>query len=355
MVLDVAHRRARRGGGADGRAARDPGADARRDLRRLRGRRGHRLPPASRRLADRQGPASGRSGTTSAGRRRPGSRADAAALRDRPARGGAARAQPPAHRRHRARGRSRDRPAVAGRGAWRPLRRLARRAWRSASSRRRRPGTCSSSRPTRRRASASSSRKGVAEAKPQHWAQMQVYMHLTGLTRAMYLAVCKDTDDLHVERVRADRDAAERLLAKAARVIHAARPPARISEDPAWFECRFCDHHDVCHGDAAAAVTCRSCLHATPVEGGWHCARWDQVLDLRRSGRAARGTCSSPTWCPARSSTPATIMSSTAWATAPPGSTTPGRRRWHADAPPLPAGRHRRDLRLLRREQPAIR
>lgn len=120
--------------------------------------------------------------------------------------------------------------------------------------------------------------KGVAEAKPQHWAQMQVYMHLTGLARAMYLAVCKDTDDLHVERVHADGDAAERLLAKAARVIHAARPPARISEDPTWFECRFCDHHAVCHGGRTATHTCRSCLHSTPVEGGWHCARHDRML-----------------------------------------------------------------------------
>jgi hypothetical protein len=35
----------------------------------------------------------------------------------------------------------------------------------------------------------------------------------------------------------------------------------RISEDPAWFECRFCDHHDLCHGDAAAEVTCgRACI-----------------------------------------------------------------------------------------------
>ena len=122
--------------------------------------------------------------------------------------------------------------------------------------------------------------KGVATAKPQHWAQMQIYMHLTGLTRAMYVAVCKDTDDLHVERVRADSDAAERLLAKAGRIIHAARPPARISEDPSWFECRFCDHHGRCHGEAAAAVSCRTCLHATPVEGGWTCARLDQGLDL---------------------------------------------------------------------------
>jgi hypothetical protein len=120
--------------------------------------------------------------------------------------------------------------------------------------------------------------KGVADAKPQHWAQMQIYMHLTGLTRAMYVAVCKDTDDLHIERVRADGDAAERLLAKAGRVIHAPRPPARISEDPAWFECRFCDHHDLCHGEAAAASNCRSCLHSTPVEGGWHCVRNDWML-----------------------------------------------------------------------------
>ncbi|MBL4557300.1 MAG: hypothetical protein JKP98_09850 [Rhodobacteraceae bacterium] len=35
--------------------------------------------------------------------------------------------------------------------------------------------------------------KGVANAKPQHAAQMQIYMHLTGITRALYVAVCKDT------------------------------------------------------------------------------------------------------------------------------------------------------------------
>ena len=131
--------------------------------------------------------------------------------------------------------------------------------------------------------------KGVAGAKPQHWAQMQIYMHLTGLTRALYVAVCKDTDDLHIERVRADNDAAERLLAKAGRVIYAPRPPACISEDPTWFECRFCDHHDLCHGEAAAAVTCRSCLHAAPVAGGWQCARWDQTLgDQEQRAACAR-------------------------------------------------------------------
>ncbi|MCL7405925.1 hypothetical protein MWN63_08020 [Paradonghicola geojensis] len=120
--------------------------------------------------------------------------------------------------------------------------------------------------------------KGVALAKPQHCAQMQIYMHLTGITRALYVAVCKDTDALHIERIEADSAMAERLLDKAGRVIFAQHPPARISEDPAWFECRFCDHNAVCHEGGGAATTCRSCLHATPVEGGWHCARHDRML-----------------------------------------------------------------------------
>lgn len=140
--------------------------------------------------------------------------------------------------------------------------------------------------------------KGVVLAKPQHAAQMQIYMHLTGITRALYVAVCKDTDALHVERIEAERAMAERLLEKAGRIIFAQHPPARISEDPAWFECRFCDHHAACHEGGGPAVTCRSCLHATPVgalpeevdtgsssgsatskdDGGWHCARHDRML-----------------------------------------------------------------------------
>jgi hypothetical protein len=120
--------------------------------------------------------------------------------------------------------------------------------------------------------------KGVVQAKPQHAAQMQIYMNLTGITRALYVAVCKDTDALHIERIEADSAMAERLLDKAGRVIFAQHPPTRISEDPAWFECRFCDHHAVCHEGGGAPVTCRSCLHSTPIEGGWHCARHHRML-----------------------------------------------------------------------------
>nr|CAM75774.1 conserved hypothetical protein [Magnetospirillum gryphiswaldense MSR-1] len=105
------------------------------------------------------------------------------------------------------------------------------------------------------------------------------------LTRAMYVAVCKDTDEIYVERIPADRAVGETLVAIAGRVINAARPPERLSADPAWWQCRWCEHHPLCHEAGAAERNCRTCLHSTPVEGGWHCARHDRGLssaDQRR-------------------------------------------------------------------------
>ncbi len=120
--------------------------------------------------------------------------------------------------------------------------------------------------------------KKVRESKPQHFAQMQIYMHLMGMNRAMYLAVNKDTDDLYVQRVEADVAYTEQLLEKARRIIFAPTPLPRISEEPSWYQCRLCDHADVCHGTRAAEVNCRTCLHSSPGEGGWHCDRHQKPL-----------------------------------------------------------------------------
>ena len=120
--------------------------------------------------------------------------------------------------------------------------------------------------------------KKVRESKPQHFAQMQIYMNLMGMNRAMYLAVNKDTDDLYVQRVEADVAYTEQLLEKARRIIFAPTPLPRISEEPSWYQCRLCDHADVCHGTRAAEVNCRTCLHSSPVEGGWHCDRHQKPL-----------------------------------------------------------------------------
>ena len=137
---------------------------------------------------------------------------------------------------------------------------------------------------------------GVTKAKPDHWAQMQCYMAWTGMTRALYCAVCKDDDRLHLERIDFDQAAAEQLFAKAQRIIDAAEPPARISERADWYQCKLCDHHAACHGTAVALPTCRSCAHVTPIaDGEWHCARHNQRLSVAEQ----KSACQSHRYIPA--------------------------------------------------------
>jgi hypothetical protein len=123
---------------------------------------------------------------------------------------------------------------------------------------------------------------GVKVAKPEHYAQAMSYMHLSGMTRALYLAVNKDTDELHSERIRYDAKEAEALMERAYRVITAQSPPERIETREDRFPCRFCDAKDICFGTTAPqpalpvpALSCRQCCHATPLVdstgGAWRC------------------------------------------------------------------------------------
>jgi hypothetical protein len=120
-------------------------------------------------------------------------------------------------------------------------------------------------------------KSGVQEAKPAHYAQMQLYMELTGLTRALYMAHNKDTDELYTERLHHDPLYNARLLARLQRTIDSARPPARLHENPeskmAW-GCKYCPAQGLCHGGEWAERNCRTCLHSTPIDGGtWWCER----------------------------------------------------------------------------------
>ena len=132
--------------------------------------------------------------------------------------------------------------------------------------------------------------KGVKEAKPEHFAQMQVYMLNMQLTRALYVAVCKDDDRLHMERIEFDEAFAQSLMDKAQRIIASETPPDGISTDATYFECKWCDHKDICHGVSAPQPTCRSCAHSTAVpDGRWTCAKHghnDMPLASQKAGCA---------------------------------------------------------------------
>lgn len=192
---------------------------------------------------------------------------------------------------------------------------------------------------------------GVQRSKPLHWAQMQVYVHLAGLNRAMYVTVCRDTDEIHIERVHADPGEGERLLARARRVIDAPRPPARISEDATWWQCRLCDHHDHCTASGRPRPTAApACIRPRSTAAGTAPAGIGRSLP-GSSAAAVPPICSSPTLSPASRSMPATTGSSTAWPMAAAGPTGPAARRRHDRVATLSDRRHQRDLPLLRGEQ----
>jgi hypothetical protein len=106
---------------------------------------------------------------------------------------------------------------------------------------------------------------------------MQTYMHGTGIDRALYVAVCKDDDRIYTERVRYNRDVAEKAIERGQRIALADRMPPPISTDPTWFQCRFCPAHAFCHkAELPKHVNCRTCAHATPMsDSTWRCERHD--------------------------------------------------------------------------------
>lgn len=142
-------------------------------------------------------------------------------------------------------------------------------------------------------------KNGVAKSKPEHFAQMQTYMGYQGMERAAYMAVNKDTDELYFERIDFDPVEFAQIKARAERVIRAAEPPLRISNDPSFFQCKFCDHWDVCHAAKAPAVSCRTCAHSTPELGGdkrWSCTVFE--MDIGYIAQLESDKCSAHRFIP---------------------------------------------------------
>jgi len=127
----------------------------------------------------------------------------------------------------------------------------------------------------------------VQVAKLQHYDQMQVYMGLMDIDRAMYVGVNKNTDDIYCEWVHFDKDRFFVLKERAQYLIDAPNPPVKLSEDPAYYVCKMCSMWRHCHGGLAAEANCRTCCHATPVENAaWQCQHHNAEIttDMQRQG-----------------------------------------------------------------------
>jgi hypothetical protein len=138
--------------------------------------------------------------------------------------------------------------------------------------------------------------KGVEAAKYQHFAQMQTYMGMMKMDRAMYICINKNTDDLHTEWVHFDKETYRDLLARAERTVKRTTPADRISEDPSHWLCKMCDMYKLCHQQEPAEANCRTCCFATPTDDGkWTCYEHKKEL----SAEDQRKGCDSHLFIPA--------------------------------------------------------
>lgn len=130
-------------------------------------------------------------------------------------------------------------------------------------------------------------KEGVRSAKFEHFVQMQQYMRKMGLTVALYMAVCKSSDEIYAEWVTLEPETADMFIGRADKIIWMQRAPERIGSPPSpgnW-DCKWCDHKPVCFLKVAPAVNCRSCAHSQPKDGGnavWYCNRYNTEIDKAR-------------------------------------------------------------------------
>lgn len=116
---------------------------------------------------------------------------------------------------------------------------------------------------------------------PVYYAQAILYMAYAEAPRHYLTASTPGARDMIGVRTDSDLDEARRLRARAERIITATEPLPRISEDPAWYECKWCPFQNICHGSQLPDVNARTCVHATPEMDGdarWSCAKCDRDL-----------------------------------------------------------------------------
>lgn len=111
----------------------------------------------------------------------------------------------------------------------------------------------------------------LEKSHPQYFAQTQLYMHMLGLKRCLWLVVNKNDDDIHIERIRYDKGKAEDYLRKGDMILMCNNPP-RAPFPPTFYECKWCSAKEICRNKAPMEQNCRTCIYSSiERDGVWNC------------------------------------------------------------------------------------
>jgi hypothetical protein len=122
-------------------------------------------------------------------------------------------------------------------------------------------------------------KNGVPKEKPKHYAQMCQYGFKHQIEYCVYVIENKNDSDLIIKIVPLDWNYGAALEKKAEDIILSNFPPAKISEQPSYFECKFCDFSKICHENEPVEINCRSCKLSSPIANKeWFCNRFNSVI-----------------------------------------------------------------------------
>lgn len=124
-------------------------------------------------------------------------------------------------------------------------------------------------------------KEGLCQSKPEHFAQTQIYMVKLDLPAALYMAVNKNNDNLHLELIQPNPNLVANLIDKAESIVASDLPPPRVSNNPGFYYCKSfkCPFYDTCFNGAAPDANCRTCSFSKPMPGGvWLCTRYNWPL-----------------------------------------------------------------------------
>jgi CRISPR/Cas system-associated exonuclease Cas4 (RecB family) len=113
-----------------------------------------------------------------------------------------------------------------------------------------------------------------------YFGQAQIYMKLFDCKRHFMTVTTAGGRDHLSLRTEYNPTYADHLMQKAANIIGSDSPPPRISNDRTFWKCKWCDYTDICHGEEAPEINCRTCVYSYASERAtWACEKFSRVLD----------------------------------------------------------------------------
>ena len=129
-------------------------------------------------------------------------------------------------------------------------------------------------------------KNGLQKSKPEHYAQMIVYMYLLELKRGLYIAVNKNDDSRYYYRIKENIPYAKELIKRAEGILFMPEIPIKKYKNT-WYKCKMCNFIGICHYNQPIRKTCLTCnQQVIQMRGKRHCKRYNMDLPLSRQLQA---------------------------------------------------------------------